>query len=234
MSQPQSFEFGDVSGTPQPAGALLPPRTIQGHSAAHASEDRETYRDDPGIALSQEVVGATFGPVNERNFAVRYWDGTFEPAGACSTPEFTLSFERPGSLRRMLLPPSELSIVEAFLSGDVDIEGHMEAAMALGDDIGKRVQSGKAFARLLPKLIALPRDAGSAPSEVKGTRFSRGVKRLLPSWRPGDEKAIQYHYDVSNDFYRLWLDPQMVYTCAYFSRTDDDLETAQVAKLDHI
>lgn len=231
MSQPQSFEFGDLSAGQQPAVESLPPRTIHSFSAA---EDRETHRPDPSVALSQEVVEATFGSIKERCFAVRYWDGTFEPAGACSTPEFTLSFERPGALRRMLLPPSELSIVEAFLSGDVDIEGNMEAAMTLADDIGNRVQSGKAFARLLPKLIALPRDASSAPSEVKGTRFSRGVKRLLPNWRPGDEKAIQYHYDVSNDFYRLWLDPQMVYTCAYFSRTDDDLETAQVAKLDHI
>src|SRR5688500_18037586 len=134
----------------------------------------------------------------------------------------------------MLLPPSELSIVEAFLSGDVDIEGRMEAAMSLADDIGRRVQSPAALARLLPKLVALPRDTSSGPSEVKGTRFSRGVQRLLPTWRPGDEKAIRYHYDVSNDFYRLWLDPRMVYTCAYFTRADDDLETAQLAKLAHI
>ena len=234
VSQPQSFEFGELGAVPQPAAESVPPRTMQSSSATQGSEGRDTYPADPGIALSQEVVGATFGPVNERNFAVRYWDGTFEPAGACSTPEFTLSFARPGSLRRMLLPPSELSIVEAFLSGDVNIEGHMEAAMSLADDIGKRVQSTAAFARLLPKLVALPRDRSLAPRELKGTRFSRGVQRLLPTWRPGDEKAIRYHYDVSNDFYRLWLDSRMVYTCAYFTGPDDDLETAQLAKLDHI
>jgi cyclopropane-fatty-acyl-phospholipid synthase len=234
MSVPQSFEFGKLSVETRAGAESLPRRAIDGLSTMPDTPDRGTRRADPSIALSQEVVEATFGPVNERRFAVRYWDGTFEPAGARSTPEFTLSFERPGSLRRMLLPPSELSIVEAFLSGDVNIEGHMEAAMSLGDDIGNRVQSGKAFARLLPKLIALPRDHSSAPQEVRSTRFSRGMKRLLPTWRSGDEKAIQYHYDVSNDFYRLWLDSRMVYTCAYFNRPDDDLDTAQVAKLDHI
>jgi len=231
MSQQHSFEFDELDVQSQPSGQKKSHPSIRG---APGSEDRPTNEVDPRVAPSQEVVAAVFGAIQERRFAVRYWDGTFEPAGACSTPEYTLSFERPGSLRRMLLPPSELSIVEAFLSGDVNIEGHMEAAMSLADDIGKRVQSGKAFAQLLPKLIALPRDRSTAPKEVKGSRFSRGVKRLLPTWRPGDEKAIQYHYDVSNDFYRLWLDPRMVYTCAYFDRADDDLETAQVAKLDHI
>lgn len=232
MSQQHSFELSDLHVEPQ-STALLSPHAPEFDGSSSANEPSRKQRD-PGVPPSQEVVAAAFGPINERRFAVRYWDGTFEPAGACSTPEFTLSFDRPGALRRMLLPPSELSIVEAFISGDVNIEGRMESAMSLADDIGKRVQSGSAFARLLPKLVALPRDPSSAPREIKGTRFSRGLARLLPNRRPGDEKAIQYHYDVSNDFYRLWLDPRMVYTCAYFARAEDDLETAQLAKLDHI
>jgi cyclopropane-fatty-acyl-phospholipid synthase len=61
----------------------------------------------------------------------------------------------------------------------------------------------------------------------------------LPSWlarhsRKSDRKAIEYHYDVSNEFYSLWLDPRMVYSCAYFRSGDEDLPTAQVQKLDHI
>src|SRR5437762_627371 len=49
-----------------------------------------------------------------------------------------------------------------------------------------------------------------------------------------DRQAIQFHYDVSNDFYRLWLDPAMVYSCAYFNSVDDSLQTAQQQKLDYI
>lgn len=231
MSQQHSFELGDLQAQSQLAPVML--EQASEIPRPSPTEGRPPKPQDPGVPPSQEVVEAAFGPITERRFAVRYWDGTFERAGARSTPEFTLSFERPGALRRMLLPPSELSIVEAFLSGDVNIEGRIESAMSLADDIGKRVQSGKALAQLLPKLIALPRDPSSAPTELKGSRFSRGFSRLLPS-RPGDEKAIQYHYDVSNDFYRLWLDPRMVYTCAYFRSAEGDLETAQLEKLDHI
>ncbi|MER8125103.1 class I SAM-dependent methyltransferase, partial [Acinetobacter baumannii] len=49
-----------------------------------------------------------------------------------------------------------------------------------------------------------------------------------------DKEAIHYHYDVSNDFYKLWLDPNMVYSCAYFEHGDEDLATAQIRKIDHI
>jgi cyclopropane-fatty-acyl-phospholipid synthase len=52
--------------------------------------------------------------------------------------------------------------------------------------------------------------------------------------RAGDAEDIGHHYDVSNDFYKLWLDPQMVYSCAYFAGGTEDLAAAQTAKLDHI
>jgi cyclopropane-fatty-acyl-phospholipid synthase len=66
---------------------------------------------------------------------------------------------------------------------------------------------------------------------------SHGSRRLRRFWRhspSGDRDAIQYHYDVSNDFYSLWLDRNMVYSCAYFHSESDSLETAQEQKLDHI
>ena len=49
-----------------------------------------------------------------------------------------------------------------------------------------------------------------------------------------DAAAVRYHYDVSNDFYRLWLDRNMVYSCAYFETGEEDLYTAQEQKLDHL
>jgi cyclopropane-fatty-acyl-phospholipid synthase len=249
MSHQHSLDLGDRRLEPQKGGASTQSDgDIIGRepSALHDAQvalniSTEPMRQavpqevaDPSVALSQSVVEAVFGPVVERRFAVRYWDGTFEPAGATSTPDFTLSFARPGALRRMLLPATELSIAEAFISGDVEIEGDMRAAMYLGDALGDRLQSAGTMLRLLRKLVALPSDPATAPKELRGTRFSRGLARLAAIGRPGDEKAIQYHYDVGNDFYQLWLDPRMVYTCAYFKKASDDLATAQVAKLDHI
>lgn len=73
-------------------------------------------------------------------------------------------------------------------------------------------------------------------------RLSKGLLGDLPSAPPErtehdkqmDAEAISYHYDLSNDFYALWLDPQMIYSCGYFRSPEDSLATAQTQKLDHL
>ena len=78
--------------------------------------------------------------------------------------------------------------------------------------------------------------------DVVGTLAASSAARggLLQRWRPGphtraqDAAAVRYHYDVSNDFYRAWLDPAMVYSCAYFEQGDETLADAQRKKIDHI
>ena len=132
----------------------------------------------------------------------------------------------------MLLPPSELSIVESFISGDIEVDGNLESAMGLGDAIGNRIQSLGGIARLIPKVLALPRDDDKAP--LAESRYARSLRLLTPTGRKSTEPEIQFHYDVGNDFYELWLDPSMLYTCAYYRKESDDLATAQINKLDHI
>ena len=63
---------------------------------------------------------------------------------------------------------------------------------------------------------------------------SSGIRRWIGHSRRFDRNAIHYHYDVSDDFYSLWLDRRRVYSCAYFRRADDTLDIAQEQKLDHI
>jgi cyclopropane-fatty-acyl-phospholipid synthase len=60
------------------------------------------------------------------------------------------------------------------------------------------------------------------------------LQLLSPHTREKDAEAIRYHYDVSNEFYSNFLDPAMVYSCAYFENGDEDLATAQLKKIDHI
>jgi cyclopropane-fatty-acyl-phospholipid synthase len=132
----------------------------------------------------------------------------------------------------MLLPPSELSIVESYISGDVDIDGSVEAASGLADAIGDRLRSPLAIAKLVRLVIGLP---GQAEDDLADTRFPEHARKLGPRHTPvRDAAAIQFHYDVGNDFYKLWLDKRMVYSCAYFRSPDFTLEQAQEAKLDHI
>ena len=79
----------------------------------------------------QSILSDLFGPPATRHFAVRYWDGSIEPPGAADSPAFTLVLNHPGSLARMLLPPSHLSLAEAYVAEDFDVEGDLEAAAGL-------------------------------------------------------------------------------------------------------
>lgn len=186
---------------------------------------------DAGLAATREVVRALFGPPSEQTFDVRYWDGAKDLSGRGDEARFTLVVARRGALRRMLLPPNELSIVDAYISGDIDVEGDLESAVGLGDAVGRRIRDPRALAQLAQRIFVLPADDHP---EVPKTRFQRVSDSLTPRRRRGDAQAIEFHYGVSNEFYALWLDPMMLYTCAYFRTGDENIESAQLDKLEHI
>ena len=187
--------------------------------------------DDRAASRCRAVLAALFGEPHQRSFDVRFWDGTVD-GGRNPKPPFTLVLNRPGALRRMLMPPNELSIVESYIAGDVDIDGSMEAGSGLGEAIGGRLRSPMAVARLVQMVLGLP---GQAEDDLADTRFPEHARKLGPRHTPvRDAAAIQFHYDVGNSFYQLWLDRRMVYSCAYFRSPDDTLDVAQEAKLDLI
>lgn len=186
---------------------------------------------DAGLAATRDVVGALFGSPAQRTFDVRYWDGTVERSEGGVPVQFTLVVARRGALRRMLLPPSELSIVDAYISGDLDVEGSLEAAVALGDAIGRRIREPAAVRQLTRLIFALPVDDDPA---INRTRFQRVSDSITRTRRRSDAEAIEFHYGVGNEFYALWLDPMMQYSCAYFRTGDESIELAQLNKLEHI
>jgi cyclopropane-fatty-acyl-phospholipid synthase len=194
------------------------------------SEALPPRKDERALAAARAVLEDAFGPVASRPFGVRFWDDTVdEPTEA---PRFTIVLESAGSLRRMLLPPSELALSESYLYGDIDVEGDIEAAANLGDIAATRLKSPRALFRLARHVLALPRDekpeaddvAARLSSQLSGPRHS--TKR--------DRDAVRFHYNVGNAFYALWLDARMVYSCGYFAHGDDDLDRAQESKLDLI
>jgi cyclopropane-fatty-acyl-phospholipid synthase len=199
-------------------------------STAHAElQSTGVLVDESAISRCRAVLTALFGEPNRRSFDVRFWDGAVD-RGARSP--YTLVLNRPAALRRMLLPPNEMSIVESYISGDVDIDGSMEAASNLTEAIGGRLRSPLAVARLVRLVVGLP---GQAEDDLADIRFPEHARKLGPRHTPvRDAAAIHYHYDVGNEFYKLWLDRRMVYSCAYFRSAEDSLDVAQEAKLDLI
>src|SRR5688572_14312027 len=123
---------------------------------------------ESGLIAARDVIHALFGAPPGRTFDVRYWDGTTEPAGDTRAVRFTLVVARRGALRRMLLMPNELSIVDAYISGDLDVEGDLEAAVTLGDVIARRIRDARALAQLAKKILALPVDDNP---DLSRTRF---------------------------------------------------------------
>jgi cyclopropane-fatty-acyl-phospholipid synthase len=189
---------------------------------------------DGSFSHARAVCALIFGAEGTRPFDIHYWNGVTE-RGKGSAP-YAIAINRPGALRRMLLPPNELNIIEAVLSGDVDLEGDIEAAMNLGDAINTQLRSPATLVSLFRHLRALP--SGDAASDIRGRRSEHTVAVTgAPHVPERDRAAIKYHYDVGNDFYRLWLDERMVYSCAYFADgrdPDAELDDAQLAKLDLI
>ena len=201
-----------------------------------ASLPRASAADESALHAARRVLADLFGPPAARPFAVRLWDGSVDAPVSARRAPFTLVVCRRGALRRMLLPPSELSIIHAYLRGDLDVEGDFEAAATLGDLVAGRLATPAAAARAVWHAARLPLSDGPAGARRAGRPPAlRGVRKLVRRHTPGrDRRAVRYHYDVGNDFYALWLDRRMIYSCAYFEPGVDDLDTAQEAKLDYV
>lgn len=152
-------------------------------------------------------------PGDESPFAVRYWDGTTESyGGRDGTPRFTLVLNDPKAFR---LQGGDviLQFGEAFMRGAVDVEGDLEEMIALA-------------ARSGPALVGQVLPPGLVKALSHAPRPYRRSQR-----RQQDDIAT--HYDLGNEFFRLWLDESLTYSCAYFKTGDETLEEAQRAKIDH-
>jgi len=134
----------------------------------------------------------------------------------------------PDALARLLWPPSADALGEAYLRGDVDIEGDIWAAVDAGRGFNLR-RLGRALPRLARLALELRRGAAPARRLKRVARLS-GRRHS----RARDLAAVRFHYDVGNEFYALWLDRRLVYSCAYFGTAESTLDAAQEAKLDLI
>jgi len=180
---------------------------------------------------ARRVLSEILADFRRSDYRVRLWDGSewsSAPGGGQGKPSFTLVFHHPGSVRSMFEYRSMLKLGEAFMSDSFEVEGDLLAACELGDYLLRlRVPSTKK-AKLAWQLRGFPKEstrtAGRLPASRSGKLGSRG--RL--------KDAIAYHYDLPVEFWKLWLDPTLAYSCAYFKSQDDSLDEAQLNKLDYV
>ena len=171
------------------------------------------------------------------SLALRLWNGTTlnlgKGAAQPAEPQFTLVCHHPGFVRSMVFGGDPLRLVHAYFQGDIDVEGDFFAALNLKNHLhsirlsfGDKVGAFLTTFRLLASSAARP-GAGSHRPRLQGST-------VKDHSRTENRDAISFHYDVSNEFYRLWLDEQRVYSCAYFTSPDESLDQAQRNKLEHI
>lgn len=185
------------------------------------------------LARSRRILADLFGPPPERPFLVRYWSGDVDrPAGE---PAFVLSLTWPGALRRMLIPPTNLALGAAYVRGDFDVEGDLETAFRTVRPVFESFRTSAGAVRLMLAARGLPAGprVGSVASE---SEHRPAAARLLVRrhTRSRDAHAVRYHYDLTPDFFRLWLDPWMQYSSGYFARGEESLADGQEAKLELI
>lgn len=178
-----------------------------------------------GIAAAMRIGGRLLDGVRPRP-GLRLWNGASD-AGEAGSP-FTLVVHDPDVLRRLVFRRDPLVLADAYIDGAVDVEGDLYQALAVKDQVQGLSSSIRWRGRM-----ALWRDAWTLRSAGAGDRLAAG-RFTHRHTRESDRQAVSFHYDVSNEFYALWLDAERVYSCAYFEAHGESLDAAQRRKLEHI
>lgn len=154
--------------------------------------------------LEKRIIDKLFHNLKRGAIKIIYWDGDEKTYGSVK-PYLTLTINHPRAVRK-LIKNKTLGFGESYTSGDIDIDG-------LLDQVGRLASENQSIGRsYFPKLSYHRR---------------RNTKRKQASY-------IEHHYDLGNDFYKLWLDESLLYSCAYFKKASDSLEVAQKQKIDHV
>jgi cyclopropane-fatty-acyl-phospholipid synthase len=189
-----------------------------------------------GSELASDLLARLFRRL-PLSLTLRLWNGDTlrVGAGAADAREspFELVFRNPEVVCSAVLGRDPLRLAEAYFRGDLDIEGDFFAALQLKD-------------HLQALQMSVGEQIGAAAAAMRLRALNADVREARIQWTPShgqtvrahskaeNRDAIHFHYDVSNEFYALWLDRAMVYSCAYFETSDTGLDAAQEAKLDHI
>jgi cyclopropane-fatty-acyl-phospholipid synthase len=175
-------------------------------------------RTDPLRAALAELLP-------DRPFTIDFWDGSrLASTNGASGPTFTV--RAPGAVQHALRAPGQLGVGRAYASGLLDVDDLDAAVDLLGSwqppALDRAAQARLALAAVRSAGLNRPPQVPAAELRPRGRRHS--VER--------DGRSVRHHYEVSNDYFRLFLDESMTYSCALWSRGAQTLEEAQQAKLD--
>lgn len=184
------------------------------------------------LAAARRLI-AEIGAALDLDASVRLWDGSVVPLGSNVKSPLTLTIASPGVVASALRWPTLDRLIRLYAKGLIGLEGGTLI------DLGLQLQQGSTrkrmkhlgklrIAKLLLPFLFVPADAPGRSRDYQGDETGRARAQAE------NRDFVQFHYDVSNDFYRLFLDPSMQYSCAYFTSWSGTLDQAQQDKLEMI
>jgi cyclopropane-fatty-acyl-phospholipid synthase len=189
--------------------------------------EEQMTKSERAKSTTLEILEELLPAETMHQVGIRLWDGTLWPD---EEPRLTMIvLNHPGALKAMFASLNEIGLAEAYLYDDFDVGGDLERVFGLADGLLKASANVSTKLRIGRLLLCLP-GGGDHQLDQRGPAELSGEPHSLER----DRQAVTYHYDVSNDFYALWLDRNLVYSCAYFQNAEEDLDSAQVRKLEYI
>jgi cyclopropane-fatty-acyl-phospholipid synthase len=186
-------------------------------SAAAILKSEDTQVDTRGVfAVERRVVHKLIEHVNIPNLSIVLWNGETFKANAEIPQTYRVTINNRRALWQIVLDP-QMQFPESYATGQIEFEGD------LIDFLDKFYRSRSSAPRNKSWINRCLQSGMSVFRRMLNINTIRGCKA-----------NIHHHYDIGNDFYRIWLDRQMLYSCAYFPTPDVSLDDAQIAKMDHI
>jgi cyclopropane-fatty-acyl-phospholipid synthase len=211
-------------------GALAPSHSCRNNA------DLPVPQQDKRLDAARRLF-AHLGEKLGADLEIRLWNGERVPLGPSPSGDLALALNSPDALTRAIRRPRLTTLIELIAAGDITIEGgtllDLAARRGSMDRKGllRRLDKRLLLGALLPFLFHAPKTATA--SHASSHAYS-GAEAAKDSKGRDNKPLIQFHYDLSNEFYGLFLDPEMVYSCAYFPDWNASLEEAQRAKLEMI
>ncbi|MBD8891773.1 class I SAM-dependent methyltransferase [Roseibium litorale] len=184
------------------------------------------------LAEAVHTAVAALRPYLNIHFSMRLWDGSIVQLGKDVIPGLLLTINEPGVLPSLLRLPTLDRLIRHYAHGHIDIEGGTIVDIGMPFAVDKTAQrqlrkmSKLAAVKALWPILKAP---GIPPDKTRGFGADADGKRRQTA---DNKRFIGFHYDVGNDFYNLFLDPEMQYSCAYFPEPETDLDAAQAAKIE--
>jgi cyclopropane-fatty-acyl-phospholipid synthase len=163
------------------------------------------------------VLNMLFQDYEGPAFSIRLWDGWQWPSSTRTEPVCTIVIETPGALEALIAEPNEITLGEAFIHRELDVEGDIFSVFRIAEHIINRPQQlrQQVWEKLAHAILTARRLLRH------GSRHSRGR----------DKASISHHYDQPVEFFRPWLGETLAYSCAYFRNPEETLNVAQEQKI---